>query len=237
MHIKYEAMSNFLALSQNSYPGRGIVLGRTPDGSFVQIYWVMGRSEGSRNRILESVPSIGHGWIRTRVADASKHSGDPALLIYKAMAEDMGTFVVSNGTQTEAVLRGGILILDQWQYEPDDPNFTPRITGRIRFLSNGLDMQLVILKKSPFGKKCDRFSYTYSKSAAGYGYYISTYCGDGNPLPSFQGEPIVLPISNTDPAEIAKAYWAVLNEENRVAVAVKIIPIDHPSKIAIINRY
>lgn len=233
--------ANLQALYLNPYPGRGIIQGRTPDGSPVQVYWVMGRSEGSRNRILELVSGY-PGWLRTRIADEAGFSGNPDLLIYTAMAEDAaGTFAVSNGDQTEDVAGCGITVLKNggWQYEPDDPNFTPRITGMIRYMpaGNTLEMRLTMLRKSQFSDECDYFEYNYSRVAPGYGCFISTYEGDGNPLPSFRGEPRVMPIAGIDPAEIAVSYWSALNRDNRVAVAVKMIHPDLTSDIEIINRH
>ena len=223
MDISARAAANFKALSQNSYPGRLIVLGQTPDGDPVQIYSIMGRSEGSRNRIFEPVPNE-PTCMRTRVADESKVSGDPSLLIYNAMRESGNTFVVSNGDQTDMVAKDGISVLRGRQYEPDIPNFTPRITGLTRVSSDSLDLRLVILRKSPFGDTCERFYYDYEGVATpGYGYFISTYAGDGDPLPSFEGEPLIMPIESNDSIQIAETFWGALDPDNRVALAVKII--------------
>lgn len=238
MYIKERAAANLEALSRNPYPGRGIVLGRTFCLNPVQIYWIMGRSEGSRNRILEPIPEK-HGWLRTCIADQSKFQGDPSLLIYTAMAEEPDNFVVSNGAQTDAVMKRGIGTLNDWRYEPDKPNFTPRITGITRLWPGDvLDTRLIMLRKSDSGyDECDRFDYVYGKATRGFGFFISTYEGDGNPLPAFHGEPLILPIEDDDPAQIAEAFWSVLNPENRVALAVKVIPHEGPSKIKIINRH
>jgi len=240
MNANTQAGVNLHGLLDNPYPGRGIIMGRNPDGNLVQIYWVMGRSESSRNRVLETIPDK-HGWLRTNIAKQDGYKGDPSLLIYNAMAEERNYYVVSNGTQTDAVIANDnidALEYDNWEYEPDNPNFTPRITGVIRYKSGNLiSMRMMILRKSPFGDKCDRWGISFGEVAPGFGYFISTYQGDGNPLPSFHGEPLLMPINHTDPAEIAQMYWSALNKDNRVSLAVKIIPPDGPSKIQIINRH
>lgn len=240
MDIRKRATANRRALSRNPYRGRGIVQGLTPDGDPVQIYWLMGRSESSQNRVLEKVPDM-PGWLRTRVADKSGFTGDPSLLIYTAMAEKLGMYVVSNGAQTDAVMQDGISALtgiDYWKYEPDGPNFTPRITGVTDYVPNAVfGTHLIILRKSPFGEGCDCLSYDYGEDVPGYGHYIATYQGDGDPLPSFHGEPLIMPIRGSDPAEIAEMYWSLLNSDYRVALAVKVIRPDPSSEIAIINRH
>ena len=231
------AWENFLSLIRNSYPGRGIILGRTPNGSYAIVYFLEGRSGGSRNRILAPVEGK-DGWLQTRVADPSGFSGDPSLLIYSAMAEGDGCQVVTNGAQTDVIALDGIDELDHWKYEPDNPNFTPRISGIIRYLPDGAtETRLVILRKSPFGEGCDRHSYSYGEISPGYGYFVSTYSGNGEPLPSFRGEPWIMPICSDDPAQIAAMYWAALDRDNRVALAVKVILPTLPSEIYIINRH
>ena len=238
MTLSERAAANLRGLADNPYPGRGIIMGRTPDGDIVQIYWVMGRSQSSRNRILEEMPG-NHGWVRTRVADPSGFPGDPSLLIYTAMAEENGNYIVSNGAQTDAVMRDGISVLEgsYWRYEPDSPNFTPRITGQIYRGGWQSYFELVMLRKSPFDETSDIFKSFYHEIAPGFGYFISTYEYDGNPLPSFCGEPQLLPIESIEPEIIAQNYWSVLNEDNRVALVVKVIPPEGQSKIAIINRH
>jgi IMP cyclohydrolase len=239
MDLSEHAAMNLQALSRNPYPGRGIVLGCTPSGDPIQIYWIMGRSKSSRNRILEPI-SDKQGWLKTRIADPSEFTGDPSLLIYTAMAEAPGVYIVSNGAQTDAVVQSGMSVLENgsWQYEPDRPNFTPRVTGITRRAPDGtLQMDLVILKKSPLSEACDHLSYSYSDVAAGYGYFISTYTGDGDPLPAFCGKPLLLPIESNEPAKIAETYWSTLDLDNRVALAVKIIPYGGPSETTFINHH
>lgn len=237
--LNEEAFQNLKLLMCNLYPGRGIVLGRTPNGDLAQIYFVTGRRESSQNRILKPILGLGT-WVETLVADPSKATGDSSLLLYNAMAQTPGIYVISNGVHTKSILENGIISLmgPEWQYEPDT-DFTPRIGGVIRCLSDGkFSMSLAILKKSPFGMGCDRFLYNYNEVAPGFGYFISTYERDGNPLPSFQGEPQLISIEKSEPDEIAEELWTILDPNNRVAVAVKVIPADgRPSEISIINRH
>lgn len=246
---RYQALAkrNLQKLAKNSYPGRGIVVGTSADGHhLVQIYWIMGRSENSRNRIFKS----DGGRLYTEAADPSKMK-DPRLIIYNAMAEDRGSFVVSNGDQTDTVIKsfkrteGSILswALFTRQYEPDSPNFTPRITALCTAVSPGnCFTQLSILRKSELSQgfsndHCERFYYEYGNITPGFGYCITTYLGDGNPLPAFVGEPYLMPVGN-DMAEVAKQYWSTLNWENRVSLAVKFIDLKtFTSKIEIINQY
>ena len=235
------AVENLLALRDNPYPGRGIVMGRTAAGDLVQVYWIMGRSTDSRNRVLVPVPGKS-GWLRTCLADPSKFTGNRRQLtwiLYTAMAEKDDEYVVSNGKQTIPVLRGGIEALKKWHYEDDAPNYTPRITGVIRcYPDSNSEMQLAILRKSPFGNECDRFNFAYGQVDAGFGYHFSTYQGDGKPLPSFRGEPLIMPIGTSNvPMEIAEMYQNYLNPDNLVAVVVKLIRPGLPSEVAVINRY
>jgi len=233
------AAANLLALLNNPYPGRGIILGMTPGGALAVIYFITARSAPSRNRVIEPIDGQ-HGWLKTSVADWSKPTGNPDLTLYTVMAEAEGIHAVSNGRQTEDLLRDGTSALesDRWQYEDDPPNFTPRISGIIRRLPHGEpQIELVMLRKSPSGDECDRFVSAYGKANEGLGYYFSTYEGDGNPLPPFHGEPLIVPIGDNDPVEIAETYRASLDPDNWVAVAVKVIPGDGPSQTHIINRY
>lgn len=239
MHPKHTlAASNFKALSRNPYPGRGIVLGLNSKGDhLVQIYWIMGRSENSRNRVFESAD----GRLFTVAADPSKVK-DPSLIIYNAMLEANGVYIVSNGAQTDdvyrSVRRGGDFEhgLRRQTYEPDSPNFTPRITGALE-LDSAKIAKISILRKSPWDDTCETHLHTYVSLGKGFGYCVTTYQGDGDPLPSFQGEPILLPLEGTMD-QIAKKYWAALNPENRVSLAVKFIKIESgESSIKTINRF
>lgn len=241
------AAANLQALRENPYPGRGLILGRNDEGYLVQAAWTMGRSPGSRNRVYEI---DGDFSIRTAVADHSQETGNLDLIIYRAMAEgDGGLYVVSNGKQTDLVVRaGGCEPLYNelhgepsnnpltW-YEPDEPNFTPRITG-VQFVrrDGSFPAQISVLRKSPFSGDCERCHYQYDNPALGFGYCVHTYMGDGNPLPSFQGEPYLLPL-NGDEKAIATELWDHLDPANRVSLAVKLILSHEESLVAIKNQY
>lgn len=240
------AQTNLKALSKNQYPGRGIVMGVTLYSDIVQIYWIMGRSEDSRNRIF----GFEGDRLFTVAADPTKMK-NPSLIIYNAMREfergwDKG-YVVSNGNQTDTVADGEgsnlATALQYRQYEPDEPNFTPRITGLCKQLHNASNphFEFSVLKKSPWSPECDRSNFSYADIQPGFGYGVTTYMGDslpGQPLPAWTGSPLLLPVRGETIQEIAKDYWDVLNLDNRVALAVKIIPMnDNPSTIHIINRY
>ncbi len=219
---------NFFALSTNPYPGRGLIIGKDETGkSLVQVYWIMGRSENSRNRIFSS----DGGRIFTEAADPSKVV-DPSLIIYNAMAEVKSfscgpLFVVSNGSQTDSFVtrakaEGGLHgVLSGTCYEPDAPNFTPRISG----FCLGTLVELSILRKSSWGESCDRSFYEYEKIEPSFGFCLTTYSGDGNPLPAFRGDPLLMPLVGRS-TEIAEKYWEALDEANRVSLVVKFIDIE-----------
>lgn len=235
------AKSNILDLAMNSYPGRGIVVGLNEAGTHtVQVYWIMGRSPNSRNRVFKSDSS---GRLYTDPADASKMK-DPSLIIYNAMREADPYYVVSNGSQTDTVIKNLNhepfsldLSLSEWQYEPDKPNYTPRITAVSRLFRDGRSgIIMSVLRKSPFGDRCDRFAYDLN-SIPGFGFCITTYTGDGNPLPSFSGEPLLVPIVGGI-EEVVNDYWEALDCDNRVSLAVKMIEIrTRKSEIRIMNKY
>ncbi|MDO8523764.1 MAG: IMP cyclohydrolase [bacterium] len=230
------AESNLAALARNSYVGRGMIVGLDDSGKFlVQMYWIMGRSENSRNRVFEREG----GRLFTEAADPSKVK-DPSLIIYNAMGEQStGMAVVSNGHQTDAVMgvnsEDVLQILSDWQYEPDE-NFTPRITAVSYWWKDKANAEISLLRKSPFGDDCNRNLYKRNGIGKGFGYCITTYVGDGDPLPAFQGEPYLLPLGG-DANFIAGTYWDALNADNRVSLAVKFIPKEGPSHIVINNKY
>lgn len=248
--LKLQAQANLFALGQNPYPGRGFVVGLDGAGeNLVQVYWIMGRSENSRNRIFGHE---GTGCLFTEAADPSKVK-DPSLIIYNAMGEirSIGAryAVVSNGQQTDAVLDGLCKSIGPhrslltYQYEPDAPNFTPRITAVSYWAETASALyesgaEIVLLRKGHGGNKqsCDRFLFTYGALEPGLGYCLTTYSGDGSPLPSFYGEPLLMPLEG-GMEQLANTYWYSLNEENRVSLAVKFIPREGPSKVHIINKY
>jgi IMP cyclohydrolase len=232
------ARENLFLLKNNFYPGRGILVGLNETGTEIfQVYWVMGRSESSRNRILVN---DGSGQLRTDLADLGQRPKDTSLIIYCAMAEKAGIYVVSNGHQTKKVLEvmlnsNHYVAVLNWDYEPDVPNFTPRITATYHLPLSTLDISL--LKKSPFNSACDRQIFSYRELFPGIGYCVTTYASDGNPLPSFSGEPYLLPLSGSE-KEVAKVIWSCLNPENRVALAIKTIELKSGfSTIYIINQY
>lgn len=238
------AMANLHRLSENPYPGRGIVIGCDKTGQFlIQVYWIMGRSANSRNRVFNSDNT---GRVFTEAANPAEMT-DPSLVIYNAMASLNGCHIVSNGSQTDDVVKGigmfGVrggsfhCSMSSQQYEPDKPNFTPRITGQCVIDGSTPLVQLSTLRKSLFGNGCERHLYSYPDIAPGFGYCITTYKGDGDPLPSWQGEPLLMPLAGSI-NEIADTYCGILNEENFVSLAVKFIPIDgRKSDIYIVNKY
>jgi IMP cyclohydrolase len=215
--------ANMENLRQNPYPGRGIIQGINKQGNLaVQAYWVMGRSENSRNRILALRGDI----VKTEAFDASKVK-DPSLIIYTAMREVNGIHIVSNGDQTDSVAEeiknGGTFKsgLEKRMYEPDAPNFTPRVSGMfVAIPKEGYSFSLSIIRKEPNSENPIRVLSNYLPKA-GVGECIHTYKGDGNPLPAFDSDrsyPVPL---DGSVEEIAKIYWNLLNHENRVALAVK----------------
>lgn len=223
--LKKIALNNADQLSKNPYPGRGIVIGATGDGKkAVIIYWIMGRSENSRNRIFVEQ----EGTVGTRAFDESKVT-DPSLIIYNPVRHVEKRHIVSNGDQTDTVyhaLASGKTFeqaLMTRTYEPDAPNFTPRITGLIDLPAPNA-YTLSILKKQDGGSDgCFRAFYNYEKWLPGFGHCIHTYQEDGNPLPSFQHEPYLMPIP--DEAGLLEYYWSLLNADNRVSLLIKTIDL------------
>lgn len=240
--INIQAQANFFNLSQNPYPGRGIVAGLDETGQYmVQVYWIMGRSENSRNRVFKADDETGR--LFTEAADPSKVK-DPSLIIYNAMLEAPPFYVVSNGDQTDTVIgelnRGPFFLesaLCGREYEPDAPNFTQRITAVGKLDSRlGQRIMMSILRKSRFGDRCDQHTYELH-SGPGFGFCVTTYSGDGDPLPPFRGDPLLMPLVG-GAEDIARTYWDALNEANRVSLAVKWIEIGNGrSDIYIINEY
>lgn len=226
-------------LAANPYPGRGLVLGRAESGeSWLQVYWIMGRSENSRNRVFVAEG----GELRTEAADPAKLA-DPSLIIYEAMLELPGVYLVSNGDQTRTVCdvmeAGGRFedALEMREREPDAPNYTPRISGLIDLRLGEAVFALSILKANPAEPALtDRTTFRPAAPPPGFGLGLTTYQGDGNPLPSFRGEPLWLPLSGSAEA-VADAYWAALDRSNRVALAVKEIRASGAGRITLRNRF
>lgn len=243
--VKQIASANFAALAENPYPGRIIIAGLDETGkNLVQVYVIMGRSENSRNRVFGCEGKR----LFTEAADPSKVK-DPSLIIYNAMDQAVyGEFtihVVSNGHQTDDVVssyrrrRGLHETMHAWSYEPDSPNFTPRITASSYWssLKRKPVIRMSLLRKSQWSAECDRHFFQKNDVGAGYGYCLTTYRGDGSPLPPFRGEPYLLPLRG-DAQSIAQTYWEALNADNRVSLAVKFIP-EHGASgtTTIINKY
>jgi hypothetical protein len=233
------AKENFARhLAANPYPGRGLVLGRAESGAWLQVYWIMGRSENSRNRVFVAEG----GELRTEAADPAKLV-DPSLVIYQAMLELPGVYLVSNGDQTrtlcEVMEAGGRFedALEMREREPDAPNYTPRISGLLDLRLGEPALALSILKASAADPSLtDRTTFRPAPPPLGFGLCLTTYQGDGDPLPSYRGEPLWLPLAGGAEA-VADAYWEALDRENRVAIAVKEIAASGASRIALRNRF
>ena len=215
-------------LSSTTYPGRGIVVGKSEDGKHaVAAYWTMGRSAGSRNRVFVE---DGDG-IRTQAFNPALIAGDASLIIYSAVRIFKNKTIVTNGDQTDTIFEGlsnGLSFeqsLCSRKYEHDAPNYTPRISSILNFDSGKYDYALSILKSdSGDPENTLRFTYAYDNPVNGQGHYIHTYMGDGNPLPSFEGEPVKVKISGKID-EFADEIWNSLNEENKVSLFVRYIDI------------
>lgn len=215
-------------LKENAYPGRGIVIGRSADGKkAVTAYFIMGRSVNSRNRIFVTE---GEG-IRTQAFDPSKLE-DPSLIIYAPVRVLDQNTIVTNGDQTDTVYDGmkkGLTFeqsLRSREFEPDGPNYTPRISGVMHVEKGQYNYSMSILKSNngnPDG--CNRYTYSYENPAAGEGRFIHTYMHDGNPLPSFEGEPKMVEIKG-DIEEFTQQVWNSLNEDNKVSLFVRFIDIE-----------
>ena len=212
-------------LETNDYPGRGIVLGRTADNQYaVAAYFIMGRSENSRNRVFTETED----GIRTEAYDPSKMV-DPSLIIYHPVRKVGGDLVVTNGDQTDTIrdflLEGKSFgqSLHTREFEPDGPNYTPRISG---IISPDGSFKLSILKSADGDPSCcHRFFYTYDKPLAGEGRFIPTYMGDGNPLPSFEGEPKRVALDAPNAETLADQIWNALNPDNKVSLFVRYISL------------
>ena len=214
-------------LKNNAYPGRGIVIGKSPNGKYaVTAYFIMGRSENSRNRVFVN---DGEG-IRTQAFDPSKLS-DPSLIIYAPVRVLGNKTIVTNGDQTDTIYE----LMDKQQtfeqalrtreFEPDGPNYTPRISGILHIENGGYNFAMSILKSDDGDpSSCLRYTFAYENPKAGEGRFIHTYMHDGNPLPSFEGEPKLISVPNRI-EEFTDLLWNSLNEENKVSLFVRYIDI------------
>ena len=226
-------------LGRTSYPGRGIVIGRSTDGkTAVTAYFIMGRSENSRNRVFVTE---GEG-IRTEAFDPSKMS-DPSLIIYAPVRVRGTDTIVTNGDQTDTVFDGmekGQTFEESLrcrEFEPDAPNYTPRISGIMHVENGEYDYCMSILKSNRGdASSCQRYTFSYSPAVPGEGRFLSTYVSDGNPLPSFEGEPIPVTVSGTID-EVTDSIWNALNEDNKVSLFVRFINIaDGTYETRIVNK-
>ncbi len=225
-------------LSANPYPGRGILLGRSAnDRKAVVAYFIMGRSENSRNRVFVETED----GIRTQAHDPSKMT-DPSLIIYHPVRVVNGTTIITNGDQTDTVAAafrdgtGWVRALRTREFEPDGPNYTPRISGMVR--PDG-SYRLSILKSADGDPACcQRFFFEYDAPIAGRGHFISTYDGDGTPLPSFTGEPKAAALSAPDAATLANQLWESLNPDNKVSLFVRYTDLDSGSaETVVLNKH
>lgn len=222
-----EMMSLEKQLSSNAYPGRGIVIGKSADGNYaVTAYFIMGRSENSRNRVFVE---DGEG-IRTQAFDPAKLS-DPSLIIYAPVRVLGNKTIVTNGDQTDTIYE----LMDKQQtfeqslrtreFEPDAPNYTPRISGIMHVDNGSYNYAMSILKSSNGNpESCSRYTFAYENPQNGEGHFIHTYMGDGNPLPSFEGEPEWVKMEG-DIDAFTNTVWSSLNEENKVSLFVRYIDI------------
>lgn len=215
-------------LKGNAYPGRGIVIGKSEDGKYaVTAYFIMGRSENSRNRVFVTEDE----GIRTQAYDPSKLT-DPSLIIYAPVRVLGKETIVTNGDQTDTVYDGiseGLTFeqsLRSREFEPDAPNYTPRISGMLTVENGRFDYQMSILKSNNGNPAaCNRYTFSYENPVAGEGHFIHTYLCDGNPLPSFEGEPKLVAIQ--DNIEIfTELLWNSLNADNKVSLFVRYINIE-----------
>ena len=216
-------------LAANSYPGRGIVVGKSADGKAAVIaYFIMGRSANSRNRVFVENPAKSEVIIHP--FDASKVE-DPSLIIYYPIRKIGNRLIVTNGDQTDTVY--GFLekgksfeeALETRTFEPDPPNWTPRISALLTFGDGDFSYKMSILKSAdPEGSACNRFTYSYA-AKAGLGHFLHTYLCDGNPIPTFTGEPERVYIPN-DVDEFTEAIWGNLNEANKISLYVRYIDLE-----------
>ncbi|MBR1739740.1 MAG: IMP cyclohydrolase [Ruminococcus sp.] len=235
-----QTLNIFDELRSNSYPGRGIIIGRSADGSkAVTAYFIMGRSVNSRNRVFTETED----GIKTEAADPSKLS-DPHLIIYSPVRVLGNKTIVTNGDQTDTIYE----LMDKQQtfeqslrtreYEDDAPNYTPRISGIMHVGGGKYNYALSILKTADGEpESVERFTFTYSDPLKGKGHFIHTYMGDGSPLPSFEGEPKKIEIKG-DIDEFTNGLWEALNEDNKVSLFVRYIDIESgKAETRVVNKY
>ena len=214
-------------ITGNSYVGRGIVIGKSADGkNACAAYFIMGRSANSRNRIFTEK----NGEVFTEPFDASKVQ-DPSLIIYAAIRSYENHLIVTNGNQTDTIhdgLAAGLSFskaLESREFEPDAPNYTPRISGMLTFADSDFTYELNILKSiDAEGTDCARYTFSYP-AKAGLGHFLHTYVCDGNPIPTFQGEPERVEIPDSIDAFTEK-LWNALDEDNKISLYVRYINLE-----------
>jgi hypothetical protein len=239
MEENMEKMSLAKELSGNTYPGRGIIIGKSADGKYaVTAYFIMGRSENSRNRVFVEE---GQG-IRTQAFDPAKLT-DPSLVIYAPVRVLGNKTIVTNGDQTDTIYE----LMDKQQtfeqalrtreFEPDAPNYTPRISGILHIENGSYNYAMSILKSNNGNPDaCNRYTFAYEKPVNGEAHFIHTYMGDGNPLPGFEGEPTLVGMDG-DIDSFTRLVWENLNEENKVSLFVRYINIaDGTYETRIVNK-
>lgn len=227
-------------LNSNAYPGRGIVIGKSENGKYaVTAYFIMGRSENSRNRVFVEE---GKG-IRTEAFDPSKLT-DPHLIIYAPVRVLGNKLIVTNGDQTDTIydLMDKQFTFEQSlrtrEFEDDAPNYTPRISGILRFEEGGFNYAMSILKSANGNPdSCQRYTFSYNNPVNGEGHFIHTYMGDGNPLPSFEGEPKLVEMTNDDIDTYTSKVWNALNADNKVSLFVRYIDLESgKAETRIVNK-
>ena len=229
-------------LESQSYHGRGIIIGKSPDGKqAVTAYFIMGRSVNSRNRVFVAEGDA----LRTKAFDESKMT-DPHLIIYYPVRVLGNKTIVTNGDQTDTIyeLMDKQITFEQAlrtrEFEDDKPNFTPRISGIIRLDNKDMNFAMSILKSAEGDdSSCERFTFAYSTPKAGVAKFIHTYSGEGNPLPSFEGEPKTLLLPDANIEELTELIWNSLNEDNKVSLFVRYIDIEtgkHETRIVNKNK-
>lgn len=235
----YKSEPMEMLVKDNPYVGRGIVIGKTADGKKAAVaYFIMGRSENSRNRIfLEQGEEV-----IIKPYDESKVE-DPSLIIYSPIKKWENNLIVTNGDQTDTIYdyikegKSFEAALETRQFEPDAPNFTPRISGMLIFDQKDFTYKMSILKSADAaGSACNRYTFNYA-ALAGLGHFIHTYACDGNPLPTFQGEPERVAIGN-DIDAFAKEIWENLNADNKISVYVRFVDLESGAvENRMINKY
>ena len=212
-----------VAIGATTYPGRGIIVGKSADGKrAVMVYFIMGRSVNSRNRVFVEQS----GGIRTEAFDPSKMV-DPSLIIYSPVRTIDNVMIVTNGDQTDTIynyIGNGDTFRDALmtrRFEPDAPNFTPRISAMATFADGDFSLEMGILRAGDAqGSCCHRVFWDFERVQAGVGYFLHTYLKDGNPIPAFTGDPEAVSLDDAPASDIAKALWAGLNSDNRVSLWV-----------------